>query len=247
MEDTPPTPDIRILSTLFDGVILSRFVNCAKKDWIDFRCINKPDLNKPYPLNKLAIEENISILLSSIKALGLSMDKYTHIKDWFHQKYHIRMLINLLQELAKHTIDKYCNLTKTPELMRLTKSNEDMDIVGHFSGDEWIPRWINYMLNKDIFDEINPDEFNKLFIKVLVTLDAKANTDYINNYKNYGDNVDDITTKLSNKEIAKLLISYSKKYFGINTLVENIDFENNNKYCQVCSIVNVHSCYIKCI
>ena len=219
-----PSTQFRCLASLFDGVIVSKLLNLINEDYIDFRGIHKPNPDKPYPLKRHEINENVSVILSSLKSMGIVLKRIYTVKDWWDPSKHCELLINLLTEIASHTLDRFCSYKEHPELILLKKKTEPVSSLSFYAGEKWIIRWINFMLKRAAEGNANIDvaqsiKFNKDFMKILGLL-KKRNSIIM------------MKPNASKSDSAKAFIKIAKHSFNVDTPIEPEDFTNNNRFCQ---------------
>jgi len=155
-----PEPDTHhILSTFYDGTMLCGLLHKIDPDYVDKRVINYPDPFDPVPLSDRKVLENVSLLLSAARAIGVEMTSYD-VEDWMGKDLHTQMLLELVDGLSGLLLTRRLCVAKQPELCRLIKDGEDPLAVEHITGEEWLTRWMNNTAGKGLGDEIDASEWN---------------------------------------------------------------------------------------
>lgn len=155
----PEQDDHHILSTFYDGCMLLDLIAVMDPDFVDLRTINFPDPFDPNPLSDKLVIENVSLLLSASRSIGVEMTSYD-VEDWMDPIKHSAMLIELVNGLTKLYLSKRLSVTRHPELLRLIQDGEDAHAVENMSGEEWLSRWMNHVSNKPLKSQIADDEWN---------------------------------------------------------------------------------------
>ena len=83
----PEMDDHHILSTLYDGCMLLDLLAVMDPDYVDLRTINFPDPFDPNPLSDKLVIENVALLLSASRSIGVEMTSYD-VDDWMDPAKH---------------------------------------------------------------------------------------------------------------------------------------------------------------
>ncbi|ETO09595.1 hypothetical protein RFI_27784, partial [Reticulomyxa filosa] len=157
-----------ILATLLDGVMLGLFVDIAQPEFLDTRVIHLPNLAEPIPLPLGQIEDNVQLILSSAKALGMRLPTFDP-SAWVDPKQNVSVLLALLKDLCDRHLQTYFNVSKHPELIRLAADNEDSEAIGQLTSYHWIPRWMNNLQKRPLHKKI--DDFNLEMFNTMAEID----------------------------------------------------------------------------
>ena len=153
-----------ILSKLVDGVLLAKMINFSVPETIDERVLHYRDI-KSDTIQPKQIVENLNIVLSSCKAIGVSFsNEYQNISvEKFLDPSHYEDIIReILSELSKIHLSKKINLRNNPVLIRLAAVYEDDDMIKSLTSEQWLKRWINYQLKRS-GEDIKIRNFGKDF------------------------------------------------------------------------------------
>lgn len=148
-----------IIASLYDGVALCKLINKIKPDYIDERCLEMPNAFNPFPINDGQVRDNMQLVISCAQSLGIQLKSY-ELDEWMDPQNWAQHIIDLINALAKLHLDRRIGLSKSKELVRLVKNNEDPDEVRKLTGQQWLQRWINYLNSKPVLQEINGDDYN---------------------------------------------------------------------------------------
>ena len=216
-----------VLSVLYDGVVLCNLFNAVDPDFVDRRCIHLPkNLDNPMPLSDSKINDNINLVLASSKALGLRLPRYD-AESWKHRKRHIPVLLALVSGLAKAQLGTLVNFEKHPELARLLKQKEDADKVRLYKADEWIKRWLNFVLSRPVLGTIG--DYNADLWDVLCTIEGKK----------FESEAPASAFNDNPEQCSDYLITYVKKTLKVNTTIEPSDLINEYSKCQELLIAQI--------
>lgn len=211
-----------VLSTLYDGAMVSHFIDMCAPDFLDIRVVHPPEIvgEEPYPLDDEKVEDNVQLALSSCKPLGIRLPSYNP-KDWRDPHRHVPILLALLQSLVERYLGTYVNLTDTPELVRLALDEESSDEIADLRPSDWIPRWINRTLKRPLKSEVDPNKFNSDLFDVLAALEPEFSIGAPNR-----------KFDASPQQNAQHMIDYVKNKMGVVTNIQPEDLISNNRKCQ---------------
>ena len=211
----PKKDNHHILSTFYDGFGLCQLMNSIKPGYIDMRAVNKPDPIDPKPLTDKEVEENINLVLSSARGLGINLSKgLSSKKDWLNPNKNAAMLTDLINKLHDQKINEMVNPENDSTLLRLAKDNEEKDDVDKIAGSTWLKRWMNNANGNGLDDEIK-DPNDGLY----KTLNKVTNGDFKNTDNEFDNNPD---------KNSKSMVNYGTNKLGIQTEYENNDIGRGN-------------------
>lgn len=156
-----------ILSKLVDGVLLAKMINFAVPNTIDERVLHYRDDKNDVILPK-QIVENLNIVLSSCKAIGVDFEgKTLSVEKFLDPSEYELFSRQILSELSRIHLSKKINLKDNPVLIRLANVYEDDDMIKSVKAEDWLKRWINYQLKRS-GEDIKIRRFGKDFRDGLV-------------------------------------------------------------------------------
>ncbi|ETO21125.1 hypothetical protein RFI_16079 [Reticulomyxa filosa] len=211
LNDEGKLDNYHILATVYDGAMLGYLLDTIQPDFLDARVIHLPNLEEPLPLEAHQVEDNVQLVLSSAKALGIRLPSYDS-KDWMNQQKKCPHIFGSCKR-------RYINVNKHPELIRLAADNEDSEAIGDLTPYDWIPRWMNRTqkrpLNKPI-EDFNLEMFNTM---------TEINNDFLSKapVKKYAENPE---------AACAFMIDYAVNQLGINTNIQKEDLLGNNRLLQ---------------
>ena len=160
-----------IIATLYDGVCLCKLINKIRSDYIDKRVIHTPNAFNPFPINDIQVFDNMRLVISCVQSLGIQLKSYDLAKFMDPNNW-VGYVIDLINALSVKYLNRRIGLHKSKELVRLVKNNEKPNEIKKFSGTEWLERWLNYMNNKPVRDEITAESYNnEIFAAMKLTND----------------------------------------------------------------------------
>ena len=218
----PEKDNHHVLSVLYDGVMICELINKVEPNFIDLRSVNRPDAINPMPLSKKEIAENMQLVMSSLKSLGIELNEYT-VDAWFDNELVAPKMIDIINQLADRNIKaNVMNPSKHPELMRLAKNNEiETKEIDTMKGNEWVQRWVNNTLDRPVKDDIKTEDFNRDLFEVMSKLYPKFKPGC--NNSNYDDNED---------AACEYMVNFAKNNLKLNSNVNADDLKNNNRKVQ---------------
>ena len=148
-----------------DGVLLSKLINYAVPNTIDERVLHRRDI-KTDTIKPKQIVENLNIVLSSCKSIGVDFGTYTvdnindinenetisatniSVEKFLDPTRYEDIIRQILSELSSIHLSQRINLKYNPVLIRLAYVYEDDDMIKCIKSEEWLKRWINYQLKR---------------------------------------------------------------------------------------------------
>ncbi|KAK4047323.1 fimbrin [Microbotryomycetes sp. JL201] len=153
-----PTDTFQIFDECRDGLILSKLINDSVPDTIDERVLNKPS-NKakraptampapssgagPKPINAFQMTENNNLVISSSKALGLSVVNIG-ANDIVEGREHL--ILGLIWQIIRKGLLNKIDIKLHPELYRLLEDDETLEQFLRLPPDQILLRWFNFHL-----------------------------------------------------------------------------------------------------
>lgn len=133
---------IELAEKVKDGVLLAKFINKCVPDTIDERALNK---RKDKDLSLFKINENLNLVISSAKSIGVSTvnigsTELLNGKDYPH------IILGLIWQLVKIQLLNSINLKSNPLLIRLLEDGEDLSDLMKLPPDQLLLRWMNFHL-----------------------------------------------------------------------------------------------------
>ena len=161
-----------ILSKLVDGVLLAKMINLAVPDTIDERVLHLRDIRTD-SIEPKHIVENLNIVLSSCKAIGVPFGSYVRkneenenknvsVEQLLDPSHYEDLVRHILSELSKMHLSATINLKDNPVLIRLAHEWEDDDTIKSLPATTWLKRWINYQLKRS-GEDLRIKRFGKEF------------------------------------------------------------------------------------
>ncbi|SCZ87438.1 BZ3500_MvSof-1268-A1-R1_Chr2-2g04904 [Microbotryum saponariae] len=151
-----PTDTMQIFDECRDGLILSKLINDSVPDTIDERVLNKPKAAKKAPsampapsggaaksINAFQMTENNNLVISSSKALGLSVVNIG-ASDLVEGREHL--ILGLIWQIIRKGLLNKIDIKLHPELYRLLEDDETLEQFLRLPPDQILLRWFNYHL-----------------------------------------------------------------------------------------------------
>ncbi|SCV70290.1 BQ2448_1684 [Microbotryum intermedium] len=151
-----PTDTMQIFDECRDGLILSKLINDSVPDTIDERVLNKPKSTKKAPsampapsggalksINAFQMTENNNLVISSSKALGLSVVNIG-ASDLVEGREHL--ILGLIWQIIRKGLLNKIDIKLHPELYRLLEDDETLEQFLRLPPDQILLRWFNYHL-----------------------------------------------------------------------------------------------------
>jgi plastin-1 len=135
---------------------------------MDTRVIHEPDdMEDPLPLTDAYVEDNVQLCLSTAKSMGIRLPSYDS-DDWFNEEKHVSIVLALLRAFITRNLEKYVSISMHPELIRLAYPSEKSEAIDELGPYDWIPRWINRTLKRQLDTEIV--DYNDDLMKTVAAL-----------------------------------------------------------------------------
>jgi len=130
---------------VYDGLLLSKFINVAVPQTIDERALNKP--KGAGKLSLFQVNENQNLCIEAAKSIGVittnigaqeltNGDKYPHL------------VLGMVWQLVKIQLLNNISLKNHPELIRLLEEGETLEDLMKLTPEQLLLRWFNYHLKR---------------------------------------------------------------------------------------------------
>lgn len=134
-----------LFTTLKNGVLLCKLINCAQPGTIDERVINKGS-----NINVFKIKENLNLAVNAARSIGCQLigdysDAFLNSKP--------TLILGLLWQVIKIIMFGDVNIKNYPQLIRLLKDNETINDILKLSSEEILLRWFNFHLKNANYPE----------------------------------------------------------------------------------------------
>lgn len=142
-----------------DGLILAKLINDSVPDTIDERVLNKPSKGHkrtpsampapatssaaPKPINAFQQTENNNLVITSAKALGLSVVNIGSA-DIVEGREHL--ILGLIWQIIRKGLLNKIDIKHHPELYRLLEDDETLEQFLKLPPDQILLRWFNFHL-----------------------------------------------------------------------------------------------------
>lgn len=142
-------------SELADGLVLAKLINHAVPDTIDERALNAPTASGGVPFSAFKQRENLSIVISSAKAIGCQIINLG-ASDIESGKQHL--ILGLVWQLVRADLLSRINLRSHPELIRLfeEETGESAEQLAAQHSEDILLKWINHHLRKSKQPNLSP-------------------------------------------------------------------------------------------
>ncbi|KAM0753506.1 hypothetical protein T439DRAFT_284995 [Meredithblackwellia eburnea MCA 4105] len=139
-----PLDTFQIFDECRDGLLLSKLINDAVPDTIDERVLNKASKAKPpKAINAFQQTENNNLVISSAKALGLSVVNIG-ASDLLEGREHL--ILGLIWQIIRRGLLAKIDIKLHPELYRLLEDGETLEQFLRLPPDQILLRWFNFHL-----------------------------------------------------------------------------------------------------
>lgn len=129
-----------VFHSLEDGVILSKLINSAAENTIDFRAVNMKK-----NLNVYQVKENLNLALNACKGIGLRIPGINP-QAFIEKKAHL--ILAIVWQVMRLYLTKSIDLRNCPEIMRLAEEGEELTDLIKLPPETILIRWINFHLMK---------------------------------------------------------------------------------------------------
>ncbi|GAB2220773.1 hypothetical protein Droror1_Dr00008445 [Drosera rotundifolia] len=129
-----------------DGILLCKLINVAVPGTIDERAINMKGMLNPWERI-----ENHTLCLNSAKAIGCTVVNIG-TQDIIEGRRHL--VLGLVAQIIKIQLLADLNLKKTPQLVELVDTSEDVEELMSLPPEKILLRWMNFQLKKASYKKI---------------------------------------------------------------------------------------------
>lgn len=139
------TEGMDLCTKIKDGVLLSKFINCACPDTIDMRAVNKPKKGKK--LSLFQQNENNNLVINAAKSIGVKVVNIgaSDLAEGHHKPH---LILGIVWQLVKIQLLQQINLKAHPELIRLLEEDETLEDLLALPAEQLLLRWFNYHLKQ---------------------------------------------------------------------------------------------------
>jgi len=137
------TPDL--CRKVYDGLLLSKFINIAVPGTIDERALNKPKGGAK--LSLFQVNENQNLCIEAAKSIGVITTNVGAAELTTGEK-HPHVVLGLVWQLVKIQLLNSISLKNHPELIRLLEEGETLEDLMKLTPEQLLLRWFNYHLKK---------------------------------------------------------------------------------------------------
>mmetsp|Transcript_28944 Transcript_28944/g.57852 ORF Transcript_28944/g.57852 Transcript_28944/m.57852 type:complete len:620 (+) Transcript_28944:43-1902(+) len=126
-----------LFSSVRDGVLLAKLINCAQEDTIDERALNKNCRNTYQEV------ENLNLVINAAKAIGCTV---VNVGPQDLQSGSEILILGLIWQIVKIQLLSSISLKNHPELVRLLEDGETLEDLLKLPPEQILLRWFNYHL-----------------------------------------------------------------------------------------------------
>jgi len=141
------TTGLDLCFKIADGCLLSKFINLAVPDTIDFRAVNKPKRRNGYKLSVFQMNENNSLMINAAKSIGVNTTTIGagDLREGMGKPH---LVLGIIWQLVKIQLLNQINLKNHPELIRLLGENETIEQLLALPAEQLLLRWFNFHLKE---------------------------------------------------------------------------------------------------
>jgi len=141
------TTGLDLCFKIADGCLLSKFINLAVPDTIDYRVVNKPRRKNGYKLSLFQMNENNSLVINAAKSIGVNTINIGagDLREGMGKPH---LVLGMVWQLVKIQLLNQINLKNHPELIRLLDENETLEQLFALPAEKLLLRWFNFHLKE---------------------------------------------------------------------------------------------------
>jgi len=141
------TTGLDLCFKIADGCMLSKFINLAVPDTIDYRVVNKPKKRNGYKLSVFQMNENNSLMINAAKSIGVNTINIGagDLREGMGKPH---LVLGMIWQLVKIQLLNQINLKNHPELIRLLSENETLEQLLAMPAEQLLLRWFNFHLKE---------------------------------------------------------------------------------------------------
>jgi len=130
---------------VYDGLLLSKFINIAVPGTIDERALNRPKGGAK--LSLFQVNENQNLCIEAAKSIGvittnIGAQEMTNGEKFPH------LVLGMVWQLVKIQLLNSISLKSHPELIRLLEEGETLEDLMKLTPEQLLLRWFNYHLKR---------------------------------------------------------------------------------------------------
>jgi len=141
------TTGLDLCFKIADGCLLSKFINLAVRDTIDYRVVNKPKKRNGFKLSLFQMNENNSLMINAAKSIGVNTINIG-AGDMREGMGKPHLVLGIIWQLVKIQLLNQINLMNHPELIRLLGENETLEQLLALPAEQLLLRWFNFHLKE---------------------------------------------------------------------------------------------------
>jgi plastin-1 len=130
---------------VYDGLLLSKFINVAIPGTIDERALNKP--KPPAKLSLFQVNENQNLCIEAAKSIGV-ITTNVGAQEMTNGEKFPHLVLGMVWQLVKIQLLNSISLKSHPELIRLLEEGETLEDLMKLTPEQLLLRWFNYHLKK---------------------------------------------------------------------------------------------------
>jgi len=130
---------------VYDGLLLSKFINIAIPGTIDERALNK--VKGSAKLSLFQVNENQNLCIEAAKSIGVITTNVGAAELTNGEKFP-HLVLGMVWQLVKIQLLNSISLKNHPELIRLLEEGETLEDLMKLTPEQLLLRWFNYHLKK---------------------------------------------------------------------------------------------------
>jgi len=141
------TTGLDLCFKIADGCMLSKFINLAVPDTIDYRVVNKPKKRNGYKMSVFQMNENNSLMINAAKSIGVNTINIGagDLREGMGKPH---LVLGMIWQLVKIQLLNQINLKNHPELIRLLNEDETLEQLLALPAEQLLLRWFNFHLRE---------------------------------------------------------------------------------------------------
>jgi len=141
------TTGLDLCFKIADGCLLSKFINLAVRDTIDYRVVNKPKKRNGYKLSLFQMNENNSLMINAAQSIGVNTINIGpgDMREGMGKPH---LVLGIIWQLVKIQLLNQINLKNHPELIRLLGEKETLEQLFALPAEQLLLRWFNFHLKE---------------------------------------------------------------------------------------------------
>jgi len=139
------TKGVDLCKKVYDGLLLSKFINVAIPGTIDERALNK--IKGAGKLSLFQVNENQNLCIEAAKSIGV-ITTNVGAAELTHGEKYPHLVLGMVWQLVKIQLLNSISLKSHPELIRLLEEGETLEDLMKLTPEQLLLRWFNYHLKK---------------------------------------------------------------------------------------------------